>query len=433
MQSLSLYELPKIDDKIIKSIKKNVDTEYSRFYNQPQMSNGFNQFMHATKDKMNIINDPKFKGKNFYHVTNPYEHLIIDKGERSDITTYSKIYFNIEKDMLNISSRAFYKLWEMLLIFDPVKNTGSIITAHLAEAPGSFVQAVMFYREKFFKAKDYDKDEHFTISIDDIDSPSFKKDFKKAYTKVKIYEQDGGDLTDTKSIDKFQKFSKKADFITADGGFEWINENYQEQESYRLILGEIITALKIQNIGGTFIIKLFEIYTDVSIKILAILSSIYEKSYMYKPFTSRPSNSERYMICKGYKGLDNIIITKLENLLEDMNLHHKNGLEITNLLSDYQIPQDYHRTHNNISLRLSQTQFLAINRIVSFIKSNNYYGDQYHKYLTLQQNANDYWVHTFYPIDNLDMKTVQRLLGTLFKSSIDITNKQLQDYELDIV
>ena len=103
MQSLSLYELPKIDDKIIKSIKKNVDTEYSRFYNQPQMSNGFNQFMHATKDKMNIINDPKFKGKNFYHVTNPYEHLIIDKGERSDITTYSKIYFNIEKTRLTTS------------------------------------------------------------------------------------------------------------------------------------------------------------------------------------------------------------------------------------------------------------------------------------------------------------------------------------------
>ena len=36
------------------------------------------------------------------------------------------------------------------------------------------------------------------------------------------------------------------EFITADGGFYWNNENYQEQEAYKLILGEIITALNIQ-------------------------------------------------------------------------------------------------------------------------------------------------------------------------------------------
>jgi len=433
MQSLSLYELPFIDDKLVKSIKKNVDTHYSRFYNQPQIKNGFNKFIHDTKDKMSLVNDPKIRGKNFYHVTNPYEHLIEDKGERSDITSYSKLYFNIGKDTLNISSRAFYKLWEMLLVFNPISNTGSIVTAHLAEAPGSFVQAVMFYREKFFKAKDYDKDEHFTISIDDVDVPTFKKDFKKAYKKVKIYEQDGGDLTDTKSIIKFQKFSKKADFITADGGFVWINENYQEQEAYRLILGEIITALKIQSVGGTFIIKLFEIYTDVSIKIMAILSSTYDKTFMFKPFTSRPSNSERYMICKGYKGLDAALITKLENLLEDMNTHHKAGLEIVDLMSNYVIPRNYLVAHNNISLQLSQTQFLAINRIVSYIKSNDYFGDQYHQYLAQQKNANDYWVQTFYPADNLDLKAVQRSLSTVHKSSLERTNEELKEYKETLI
>mgnify|MGYP003718068581 CR=1 FL=1 len=45
---------------------------------------------------------------------------------------------------------------------------------------------------------------------------------------------------------KQDKKSQYADLITADGGFIWSNENFQEQEAYKLILGEIITALKIQ-------------------------------------------------------------------------------------------------------------------------------------------------------------------------------------------
>ena len=430
MQTFSLYELPSVDDKILKFIKKHpIDTQYSRFYNQPQLSNGFNVFIHRTKDKMEFVNDPKFKGKSFYHVTNPYEHIINNNSnDHSDITSYSKLYFGIDKNMLGISSRAFYKLWEMLMIFDVMPKSGPIISAHLAEAPGSFVQAVMFYREKFYKKAIFDKDEHFTISLDEVGIPAFKKDFRKAYNRVKIYEQDGGDLTNLASINKFNKFSKKADFITADGGFEWINENYQEQEAYRLVLGEIITALKTQKIGGTFIIKLFEIYTDVSIKILMLLSSVYEKSFIFKPFTSRPSNSERYMICKDFKGIDSGVITKLESLLTEMNTHHSEGLEISNLLEQVTITPEYKNTINTSSIMLSNSQFVAINKMVKYVKSNNYFGDQYHQYLSQQQHANDYWVQTFYPVDNLDLRTVQRTLSTTIDKAIADKNEEISNY-----
>jgi 23S rRNA U2552 (ribose-2'-O)-methylase RlmE/FtsJ len=200
---------------------------------------------------MSFVEDPKYKNKNFYHVINSFEHTItnLDKN-KLDIASYSKMYFKIgENSKVNIVSRAFYKLWEILLVFDLVpKKTGQFITAHLAEAPGSFVQSIIFYREKFYKSSDYSKDEHYVVSIseDSAGIPTFKKDFRTEYSRVKIYEQDGGDLTDIKSIDKFAKFSKKADLITADGGFIWNDENYQEQEAYRLIIGEILTAIKIQ-------------------------------------------------------------------------------------------------------------------------------------------------------------------------------------------
>lgn len=429
MQPLSLYSLPSPGNDIIKRLKKgNIDTFYARFYNQPQLHNGFIKFIHRTKDKMSFVLEPEFKGKNFYHVTNPFEHIINNRGERTDIATYSKLYFGIDDGILNITSRAFYKLWEILMIFDTMPKKGSVVTAHLAEAPGSFVQATMFYREKFFKEKDTSKDEHFTISLDDPDVPAFKRDFRKAYKKVKIYEQDGGDLTNIQSINRFNNFSKKADFITADGGFEWKDENYQEQEAYRLILGEIITALKVQKEGGTFVLKLFEVYTDVSIKMLSILSALYDKTYMFKPYTSRPSNSERYMVCKGFKGVDNVLITKLEELLETFNTNEGNGYFLVDFLREFEINEAYRHAHNVASIMTSSSQFTAINRMVAYVHSNNFYGDEYHKYLRAQQDANDYWARTFYPIDNNDLAIVQKDLDKLSKSSLSKTNTEIEEY-----
>ena len=420
-----------MNDDVIKHIKKHtIDTHYSRFLAQPQMDNGFIIFIHKSKDKMEFVNESRFKGKNFYHVTNPFEHQIINNTEtRTDIATYSKEYFNLGSS-LGITSRAFYKLWEMLMIFDTVPSSGKIVSAHLAEAPGSFVQALMFYREKFYKKADYDKDEHYTISLNDVGIPAFKKEFKRTYSKVKIYEQDGGDLTDIRSINKFEKFSKKADLITADGGFEWKNENYQEQEAFRLILGEIITALKTQKIGGTFIIKLFEVYTDVSIKILMILSAVYTKTFMFKPLTSRPSNSERYMVCKKFKGADDKLIGRLEALLNDMNMHESSGLYIASFMDGFQIPLMYKYSMNVSSSTLSNLQHVAINKLISYIRSNNYFGDLYHQYLEDQQNANDFWAQTFYPINGTDLRVVRKTLNDITTKIIEDGHEEIEQYSL---
>jgi len=437
MNTFVLYELPSLfasSDDLLNQIKKNgFQDTYSRFLSQPQISNGFNIFIHKSKDKMSFVDDPKYKNKNFYQVTNPYEHTITnsDKG-KLDIASYSKMYFKLdETSKLNIVSRAFYKLWEILLLFDLVPNkTGSLITAHLAEAPGSFVQALIFFREKYYKSSDYAKDEHYVISIaeEGYGIPTFKKDFRSEYSRVKIYEQDGGDLTNTKSIDKFTKFSKKADLITADGGFIWIDENYQEQEAYKLILGEIITAFKVQEKGGSFVLKLFEIYTDISIKMISILSSVYDKVYITKPLTSRPSNSERYVVCKGFKGVDSAVIKAMEELLENINKNELNKMFLADILPNYKINQEMKYTTNVSSIILSNVQHESINKMITYINSGNYYGDQYHQYLEEQQKANDFWCSTFYPLDANDMKSVQKNLSEIFSKSVEKSKLDIDKY-----
>ena len=54
--------------------------------------------------------------------------------------------------------------------------------------------------------------------------------------KLLIIQVDNGDLTQVKTISNFKKdvlkSKKYANLITTDGGFEWNDENYQEQEAY---------------------------------------------------------------------------------------------------------------------------------------------------------------------------------------------------------
>ena len=45
-------------------------------------------------------------------------------------------------------SRAFYKMWEMLILFN-LADDDNFTYAALAEGPGAFIQAVIKYREIF--------------------------------------------------------------------------------------------------------------------------------------------------------------------------------------------------------------------------------------------------------------------------------------------
>ena len=149
-------------------------------------------------------------------------------------------YFQSDK----IISRAFYKSWEMLMMFPLIKdNAKNITTIHIAEAPGSFVQSVMLYRKKFYAKEHTNNDQYIASSIANFDRksnqyiPSFHNDLKN-YKQFSIWTHKDSDITKPDIIDKFVKDNQKnkADLITADGGFPWKDENYQEQEAYLLLL-----------------------------------------------------------------------------------------------------------------------------------------------------------------------------------------------------
>ena len=341
--TFQIFQYPQNKSNILNT---NFDTSFGTSVAKPNLSLGFIHFDHKTKDKTEILNSDKLKGKKFYLVTNEFEHMI--ENYKEDLSYKISQKFKVRNGWI---SRAAYKMWEILTLFQLTDEKSSMNMIHLAEAPGSFVQALLAYRSMTSKKESGDR--HYVVSIKDSSRnvPSLDKLSKTLSTaqkkKVKLHKftsTDKGDLTNLQTLNNIVKNNKKAHLITADGGLNWSNENFQEQEAYRLIFGEIISAIMNQEKGGHFVIKFFETFTSVSIKLIEILSKFYKNIFVFKPLTSRTSNSEKYIICESFVMSDDKIIkkhaSKLMKLLETLNQEEvDNNLYLHDFCSEYEIPK----------------------------------------------------------------------------------------------
>ena len=237
-----------------------------------------------------------------------------------------------------IINRAFYKYWEMINefnIFDSYDNQSDIIL-HCAEAPGGFIQGTNIFLQieksnntnnttkntpevdedgfiKYVGKKKSVKNPNYkiyTISLNKdlpkykmFNLPSYNKIVLNKYVNLLYGSDSSGDINNSDNIDYIDSLthSKKFYLITGDGGFdEGCDFNNKEQLHYQLILNEIYTAIKLQQNTGNFVLKMFDIFTDTSLHLLYLLNLCYEDVYIYKPVTSRPTNSEKYIICKNF-------------------------------------------------------------------------------------------------------------------------------------
>ena len=408
-----------------------LDTSFGTSPTKPLLSLGFIHFDHQTKNKTEIFGT-KLKGKKFYLVTSEFEHMIENYNEDLNYKISKK--FKVKNGWL---SRAAFKMWEILTLFNLTDEKSGMNMLHLAEAPGSFVQSIISYRDTNSKKSSSDK--HYVVSIKDSDKtvPSLDK-LSKALTtaqkkKVKLHKYTSSDIGDLTSLTTLQNIvknnKKKADLITADGGFNWTNENFQEQEAYRLLLAEIIGAIMNQAKGGHFVIKLFETFTESSIKLIEILSQFYKNIFIYKPLTSRSSNSEKYVICESFTLSDEKVIkkhvTKLVKLLEEINKQEvMNNLYLQNFATNYEIPTVTKVFFKYMNTNLMIKQMKQINKMINYINSDNYFGDEYHSYKKQQIDATDFWYTNF--IEN--SKTISyKFVEQIKKNKADI-EKDLKKY-----
>jgi hypothetical protein len=108
--------------------------------------------------------------------------------------------------------------------------------------------------------------------------------------------------------------TKKQSFhlITAD----YTNEEDCEYNSCISAIKAICYSLCVQMKNGTYIMKMGDTASELSLDIVYFLSHFYEKTYFIKPSVNNITSSEKFMVCKGFlfEQLDDTILTMLDNL-----------------------------------------------------------------------------------------------------------------------
>jgi len=370
----TIYELLKPNINTIESIIKSNNLKLSSNVNQPLIRLGYHYYNFRTRNDMVQVTKSINSDNKFYFVVNPYEPVIANYED--NIGKMANIYFNSKTPY----DRGFLKFWEMLYLFNltQIKNMPQ-----------------MFVYTSFDKEKSY---------------------FCKAFADFKD-KLDTGKYTVNEMNNDFYTKAKKSPsshLITGNCKINITEDlQFQEQFNYNLILGEIISALRLQEKDGHFILRVFDNFTLVSIKMIYIMSCFYSEIYLYKPFFSRPTSSERFIIFKNFSNnpLKEKIIKSLETIYNESIESKK---YIYDLFEDLTIDDNYIRSFILTNIKLTNPQQIMMNKIINFIKEQNYYGDKYHKYREEQINSNKWWIQMFFPPSkNLyqdNKKTLDKLL-----------------------
>jgi 23S rRNA U2552 (ribose-2'-O)-methylase RlmE/FtsJ len=378
------YKIPILENEqiFLPTIKQVIiNTNFKGFANIMSINLEYVNKLNKCKDKISAYNNTIWE--DFKKITNPYEYIYVFNGKNT--------YKGIAK--LKPLSRSFFKMVEMIHEFYPTiitKNTETdtnqtvtpIKTIHLAEGPGGFIEATRYVRNNNKNDRLYGM----TLIDSNNSVPCWhqSKVFLSNNPEVKIlYGADTtGNIYNPANIKYLinEVGENTADLVTGDGGFDFsIDYNYQEQASSKLIYCQIITALKTQKIGGTFICKIFDMSNYLTIEMLYILYYFYEDVTIYKPLTSRIANSEKYVICKGFKSITTEYWTKLIDLLNYWNKierevdKHKHHNTINYIFES--IPRDFVINLKKINMEIIDSQILSINSTIEMIKNNKIYNN----------------------------------------------------------
>jgi len=273
-------------------IHRNIDCIEREDIPRPCVSYSLSMYLYDMKEKI----EKRDKDWDiFKKYTNPYEYIhTLLPFKRKCIAKHKPL------------SRSYFKMIEMVNIFDLFFDSRPIQSFHLAEGPGGFIEALVELRKC-----QHDKYIGMTIldETDDPNIPAWKKTEYFLRQNKNIVIETGADKTgNVLSLENLlyckEKYGSNMDIITADGGFDFsLDFNNQEISIAKLLFAQVSFALLMQKKGGSFILKIFDVFMQHSIDILYILSSFYDKVYIVKPHTSRYANSEKYIVCKGFTSI----------------------------------------------------------------------------------------------------------------------------------
>jgi hypothetical protein len=253
----------------------------------------------------------------------------------SQMIRYSNTFFllpeSIEKktNLPYKITNAWLKMFELCHlpeISGIIKNAKSELNMmFLAEFPGAFIHAMKYYIAKtrpIILTTNNWKWMGTSISSGLTDEYGLYKNYPENWILM--------DNSKSKEIDeKLSKYKDKFDIVTGDIGKpieNWLNI---EEEMYYEDLGQFISAIMVLKKNGTAILKMFTSFTEVTLCLLRLAISMFDKVRIIKPRTSKELNDEVYWILSGFKGYD---AKKLLYLLDN---ERQTFLDIDDFISQF--------------------------------------------------------------------------------------------------
>tara|TARA_Y100000389_G_C17471366_1_gene531525 strand:- start:1260 stop:2432 length:1173 start_codon:yes stop_codon:yes gene_type:complete len=372
-----------VNDVLFNIEDSDISLNYGDNYNENYIINKtLKEYLINIKMEINLIINKWDVVKKF---TNKYEYIntpinIENTNIKATVCSYKPI------------SRSYFKMIEILKIYD-FKFPKDIASFHLAEGPGGFIEALTNVRKNI-------NDVYYgmTLMTKNKDIPNWNKidNFLSNNKNIQLIygPKKDGNLYFRHNLDYIKSnFKNKMDFITADGGFDYsVDFNKQEENSINLIFCEVIYALTLQKQGGSFILKVFDIFHSNTIEILYILSYFYDRVYIYKPLTSREANSEKYLICINFDlksnyenimtkltdGFINLDVQKVNKILNhDLNCYFLNKVqEINAIYGQQQIEKilttvNYIHDESSLKEKLNKIKKVNIEKCKKWCKDYN--------------------------------------------------------------
>lgn len=181
-----------------------------------------------------------------------------------------------------VPSRAYFK-WVELASAAGLRRGMHVL--HLCEAPGGFAQAT------------HDMGAGFTAhSLATSDAIRFRRLPRSG--RVLTNCPDDGDLLKPGAFQHLLSLGRRFDVVTADGSVDFESEHAQAEAcNFALVLREALVARYTLKPGGALVLKLLGADTEATWGLVQLLTDWFEGVWFDKPASSRPTNSEQYVVC----------------------------------------------------------------------------------------------------------------------------------------
>lgn len=226
----------------------------------------------------------------------------------------------IRKFDVEMGTKAWCKMFEILVAYQLQPPTPECTSVHLCEAPGAFITATNHYLRQIYQDALQLQWRGITLNpyYEDNDPESMvhlDSFIIKTFDRWSFGADDKGDIRSSASIEALAVDTPPAHLVTADGSIDCSTlPDEQEAVVAHLFYCEAIAALRVLKRGGHFVLKMFTYFERSSLNLLFLLACTFEEVHVCKPASSTQGNAETYVIAKWYK--DNIPKDIMLRLLE---------------------------------------------------------------------------------------------------------------------